>query len=87
MVPNDTIHVRLLLFAVLRDIVGSDHRDLTLSRGARALDVWNELRSAHSQLAPFAAPPFTAVNESYVSAETELAEGDELAFIPPVSGG
>ena len=39
--------VRLLLFAVFRDIVGTDRRELTLAEGATALDVWKELRSAH----------------------------------------
>ena len=79
--------VRLLLFAVLRDIVGSDERDLEVADGARAIDLWNELRAAHPRIAPYERPPFTAVNQDYVPPETLLHDGDEVAFIPPVSGG
>ncbi|MBI2214900.1 MAG: molybdopterin converting factor subunit 1 [Acidobacteria bacterium] len=79
--------VRLLLFAVLRDIVGTDERELEVADGSRAIDVWNGLRAAHPRIASYERPPFTAVNQDYVQPETMLRDGDELAFIPPVSGG
>ncbi len=79
--------VRMLLFAVLRDIVGTDERELEVAEGVRALDLWNDLRAAHPQIAHYERPPFTAVNQDYVQPETVLREGDEVAFIPPVSGG
>jgi molybdopterin converting factor subunit 1 len=79
--------VRLLLFAVLRDIVGADERELDVADGTRAIDLWNGLREAHPQIAPYERPPFTAVNQDYVQPETLLRDGDEVAFIPPVSGG
>jgi molybdopterin converting factor subunit 1 len=79
--------VRLLLFAVLRDLAGFDEVEIDVADGTRPIDIWNELRAKHSKLAPFERPPFTAVNLEYVSPETALAAGDEVAFIPPVSGG
>lgn len=79
--------VRLLLFAVLRDIVGTDRRELTLPEGTSATEVWESLRRDHPQLQPYTAPPLTAINMTYASPDTILREGDELAFIPPVSGG
>lgn len=79
--------IKLLLFAVLRDIVGSEEMTLELDPHSRPLDVWSLLRQRHPALANFADPPMTAVNEEYVAPDAHLREGDELAFIPPVSGG
>ena len=79
--------VRLLFFAVLRDIAGADQRELQLSDGTTAREVWQTLRAELAQLADYAQPPMTAVNESYVEPDVVLRDGDELAFIPPVAGG
>ena len=79
--------VRLLFFAVLRDIAGADRRELSLPEGTTARQVWDSLRSEFAKLAEFVQPPMTAVNESYADPDVVLREGDELAFIPPVAGG
>jgi molybdopterin converting factor subunit 1 len=79
--------VKLLLFAVLSDIIGESTREIEVAEGTRAIDVWSELRAKHPRLEPYERPPFTAVNEQYVDADTVLGDGDEVAFIPPVSGG
>ena len=79
--------VKMLLFAVLTDIVGDASREIEVAEGTRALDIWSDLRSKHPELEPYERPPFTAVNEEYVAPETVLHNGDEVAFIPPVSGG
>ncbi|HEX7708331.1 MAG TPA: MoaD/ThiS family protein [Thermoanaerobaculia bacterium] len=79
--------VRLLLFAVLREIVGSDERMLTLEEGATAGDVWQALRVEFPALDAYREPPLVAVNESYAGPTTRLQDGDDLAFIPPVAGG
>ena len=79
--------VRLLYFAVLRDIVGRSVEEMELPEGTRAQDVWNRLRTQHGELVRYEHPPMTAVNEAYVSHDAVLHEGDEVAFIPPVAGG
>jgi molybdopterin converting factor subunit 1 len=79
--------VKMLLFAVLSDIVGEAVRELEVDDGTTALDLWSRLRERHPQLEAYERPPFTAVNEEYVAPETVLRNGDEVAFIPPVSGG
>jgi molybdopterin converting factor subunit 1 len=81
------VRVRLLYFAVLRDITGKSEEIIELPDGARAQEIWNRLRNRHDQLAGYEKPPMTAVNESYVSADQLLRDGDEVAFIPPVAGG
>jgi molybdopterin synthase catalytic subunit len=71
------------LFAALRERTGAAQQELELPAGARAGDVWRALPELGAE------PPgvLYAVNQEYVAADTELADGDELALIPPVSGG
>lgn len=79
--------VRLLFFAVLRDIAGTGERELALTAGTTAQQVWQSLRAQYAQLAGYNQPPMIAINESYAAPDTVLRDGDELAFIPPVAGG
>ena len=79
--------VNLLFFAVLRDITGSDGRELSLEHGSTPRQVWESLRTAHPKLADYTQPPMVAINETYASPDDPLHDGDELAFIPPVAGG
>lgn len=79
--------VRLLYFAILRDIIGKSEDELEVPEGTPAAEIWNRLRAKHSALARYERPPMTAVNERYVSADEPLRDGDEVAFIPPVAGG
>jgi molybdopterin converting factor subunit 1 len=81
------LKIKLLFFAVLRDIAGRGEDVVELPDGARAGDVWQRLRDEHDALRDYVQPPMIAVNESYVSADELLHDGDELAFIPPVAGG
>ena len=70
------------LFAGLRERAGTDRRDLELDDGAALGDVWPALGLGEE-------PPglLYAVNRAYAEPATELSEGDEIALIPPVSGG
>lgn len=79
--------VRLLYFAVLRDITGQSECDLELPDGSRPREVWQTLRTKYAKLAAYEQPPMTAINESYATPDAVLRDGDELAFIPPVAGG
>jgi len=79
--------IRLLYFAVLRDIAGRSEDVVDLPEGTRAGEVWQRLRDEYAALRDYIQPPMIAVNESYVSADEPLHDGDELAFIPPVAGG
>lgn len=81
------MNVRLLYFAVLRDITGKNGELMSLAEGTRAGDVWQSLRNEYARLGEYRHPPMIAVNESYASPDTLLRDGDELAFIPPVAGG
>jgi sulfur-carrier protein len=79
--------VRVRLFAALRETAGRGELELELPAGATAGDAWDQLAAAHPPLAGQRASLAASVNRRYAPFETLLAEGDELVFIPPVSGG
>ena len=81
------MRVRVRLFASLREVVGETATELELASGATAEDAWRSLVALHPGLAPRRASLAAAVNRSYKSFDAVLQDGDELAFIPPVSGG
>jgi molybdopterin synthase catalytic subunit len=80
---------RVRLFAVLRERAGSDTVEVEVPAGATVGEALRGLAEQQPALAPALAAltPVMAVNREYADAETVLAEGDELALIPPVSGG
>jgi molybdopterin synthase catalytic subunit/molybdopterin converting factor small subunit len=76
------VNVSVRLFAGLRERAGTGERELELPDAARVSDVWRALDLGDE-------PPglLYAVNKRYADAEQQLADGDEVALIPPVSGG
>lgn len=82
------VTVTVRLFAMLRQRAGRDVLELELATGATVADALEALRDVDDlgQLLE-RMPVRAAVNREYVSAEAPLASGDELALIPPVSGG
>lgn len=81
------IRVRLRLFAIQRELAGTRELGLDLPDGATIEDAWSALVARHPVLAPGRSSVRFARNGVYDDATTILADGDELAFIPPVSGG
>jgi MoaE-MoaD fusion protein len=76
------VRVVVRLFAGLREQAGTDRREVVLGAGAVLGEVWPALGLGEE-------PPglLYAVNREYAEAEQPLADGDEVALIPPVSGG
>ncbi len=81
------MHITARFFALHRDVVGAPALELDVPEGSTAGDVWSQLVEAHPQLAGATRSLMFAVNQAYAEPATELHEGDEVAFIPPVSGG
>lgn len=79
--------VRVCLFAWLRETVGRQELEIELADGATPEDAWRRLASDYPALAERRRSLAAAVNRSYAAFDTRLAAGDEVAFIPPVSGG
>ena len=76
------MRVVVRLFAGLRERAGTGERVLELPDGARAADIWSAL-----DLGAEPAGLLYAVNRAYAAPASELSDGDEVALIPPVSGG
>jgi molybdopterin converting factor subunit 1 len=79
--------VRTLFFASYRDLAGTEEMTMRLPAGATARDLVEALRAAGPQWERLPASPAVAVNLEYVPLGTLLNDGDEVALIPPVSGG
>lgn len=81
------MRVTIRLFARLRDIVGASELERDVPTAATARALWDALAADHPELDAYAATVSTAVNEEYAGMDAVLADGDEVAFLPPVSGG
>ncbi len=86
-VAGARIRVRVRLFAMQREMAGTRQLELDLARGATVESAWVALVERVPALAPGRASVRFAHNGAYAPAETLLADGDEVAMIPPVSGG
>jgi molybdopterin synthase sulfur carrier subunit len=81
------MRVQVRFFAGLREAVGRDACALELPEGATPENAWSRLVDETPDLAPRRRSLAVAVNRQYVAFDAPLADGDELVFIPPVSGG
>lgn len=80
------MQLRVLCFGRLRELIAPEIA-AELSSPATVADLWRSLREQHPGLAAYDGAIAIAVNQSFASSSTLLAEGDEVALLPPVSGG
>lgn len=79
--------VTVLYFASIRDITGSASEEVDLPAGASLKVLMDEVVRRHSRVADMRASLMVSVNQEYAEDGSEMSEGDEVALIPPVSGG
>ena len=79
--------VKVKFFALLRERAGAGEIIREMKEGGTVGDLWEELRKDYSKLAPVEMRLLYAVNRNYVRPDHILKENDEVAFVPPVSGG
>ena len=79
------VHVRL--FGSLREALGREAVELELPDGSSAEQAWRSLVNEQPALADRRPRLTTAINRRYARFEDALADGDEVVFVPPVSGG
>ena len=87
MTNRATVRVTIRLFARLREITGSGELAREVSAPADAQAAWEALTQEFPALGLYRPVISCAVNEQYAKFDTPLADGDEVAFLPPVSGG
>jgi molybdopterin converting factor subunit 1 len=86
-VEKDPIGVKVKFFAAPREALDTDEMELELSPGTTVRDLLNQLQARYPVLETYSRFLSVAVNRAYVGMQTQLNDGDEVAFLPPVGGG
>lgn len=81
------MEVKVLFFASCRDLVGTPEASISLPDHASVADLLTRLAEEHPRLREMESSLMVSVNQTYVDWTRWLSDGDEVAFIPPVSGG
>jgi molybdopterin converting factor subunit 1 len=81
------VRVTVKLFARLRDIAGTPELACEVEPGATIGMVWRQLAGEFPELGPYERSISSALNADYARMDQVLSDGDEVAFLPPVSGG
>ena len=81
------MRVTVRLFARLKDIAGAPEIERDVPADATLADVWAVLATDFPAMAPYRGSVSGARNAEYARMDAVVADGDEIAFLPPVSGG
>ena len=81
------MRVTVRVFARLRDITGAAEMARDLAPGATIGDLWRQLAGEFPELAGYERSISSAINADYARMDQVIGDGDEVAFLPPVSGG
>jgi MoaE-MoaD fusion protein len=82
-----SMRVRVLFFGITHDLTGFDQEHLELPEGERLGSLWRRYESRFPSLKGMGESLLAAVNQEVAQDSCLLREGDEIAFLPPVSGG
>jgi molybdopterin converting factor subunit 1 len=81
------MRVTVRLFARLRDIAGAPELTRDVAPGSTLGSLWRDLAGEFPGFAPYERSLSAAINLDYARMSAEVRDGDEVAFLPPVSGG
>ena len=81
------MRVNVLYFHSLRAAAGTPGEHVELPAGATMADLVDEVMTRHPRANPLRASLLLARNQEYAEPDAPLADGDEIALMPPVSGG
>jgi molybdopterin converting factor small subunit len=87
MAAHDSIRVECRLFARYAELTGVERATLELARSATVADAVRAFRATVPGGAGLPERPLVAVNQEHALPGSRLADGDELAFLPPLAGG
>jgi molybdopterin synthase catalytic subunit len=87
MAQEDKMRIAVRLFALLREKAGTDTIALELPERASTAQALEALQGQYPVLVPYLPRVRLALQMNFLDTDTVLHEGDELALIPPVSGG
>jgi MoaE-MoaD fusion protein len=81
------VHVNLLYFAVVRELIGQSRETREVKPGQTLEQLFEEIASDHPGLVRLRPSLLFMVNQEYAKPQHQVQDGDEIALIPPVSGG
>lgn len=81
------MQIRVLFFGQLKDIIGASEEQIQVEQGASLESLFDGYARRFPRLAAMRAAIVVARNREFAGPATLLADGDEVAFLPPVSGG
>jgi MoaE-MoaD fusion protein len=81
------MQVRVLFFGMLKDVAGRSHDALSLPDHATLADVFGHYENLLPRLREMTSSIAMSINQEFARPESKLKDGDEIAFLPPVSGG
>lgn len=81
------MRIKVLFFGLLRDLAGRAEETVEFPDGATIEQVWGSYASRYPALEPVRGSILMARNQEFAGAASPVSEGDEIAFLPPVSGG
>lgn len=84
---SSSVRVKVLFFGRIRELTGLSEENGEISEGATLGDLLERYIQSYPQLAGFRASLVASRNQEFAAWDTRIANGDEIAFLPPVSGG
>jgi len=84
---SQTIRVKVLFFGRLKEIIGHAEESLEFSDAATIEQLFAHFAARNPDLANFRSSLVASCNQEFAAWDTALHSGDEIAFLPPVSGG
>jgi molybdopterin synthase sulfur carrier subunit len=84
---SEDIQITVKLFAIFQEVFATDEMQIKLESGASVSQIFDRLVSQHPNLEQWRSLTRYAINLSFAEPNTILKNGDEVALIPPVSGG
>jgi len=82
-----SMHVKVLFFGMLKDLVGCAEEQIEVAEGTRLSNIFEQYCRRFPRLAEMAGSIVLARNLEFAEPEARIGEGDEIALLPPVSGG
>jgi molybdopterin converting factor subunit 1 len=86
-ISSNTARVKVLFFGRLKEIVGQAEDSIEIADGAPIEALFSLYGASHPELTRFRASLVASRNQEFAAWTTPLHTGDEVAFLPPVSGG
>lgn len=81
------MRIKVLFFGLLKEIVGRAEDEVEIGEDERLADVFARYGARHPEAGRLRGSLVTAVNQEFAAWDSRLRNGDEVAFLPPVSGG